>query len=487
MRDHNPITIDDFNGYYNRGDIDSVPIDHFSACNNVKYSQSSVLTRDGIGPYLGYKNVVRVYPYNQSLLILDIDGNIYHTDRASPFTPILSVSGMTDFGFAKISNRAYLTPNGVTNSFIYVYTYGSASPARKAAGVAPLTAPVVTIGPAGNVEQGVHVFAVVYETDTGFLTGLSPRAQLAFPDGATRASLEIPVSPDLFVSKRHVVATKAIDPADFTGNLDGYQFFFVTDGEVSNNTATTVDVNFYDAELLEDASHLEDLLDEIPNCAGLGSYHNRMIAWSFPQGSGGEKISLIRVSDVNEPEAMNEVDGIIEIARDGRPITYCQELRDVLYIFKQTRTMAATDNNDVPSSWPEIVIDEGIGSVAHGVGTVMDAGGINIDFLLVSNFTGINLFNGAYQLPELTWKIRNAWPNSDRASFVKLQLVVNSQDRVLYVVYPDGSIMFGDYNNGLDAKSIKWAPWTFGVKVTSLVLLEEADRIRLIIGSRDST
>lgn len=485
MRDHNPVTIEEFNGLFDRGDIDSVPIDHFSDCNNLKFLESSFLSRDGVGPHSPYKNTIRGYPFNQSLLVLDIDGNIYHTDRgANSFIPILTIAGMTDFGFVKFANRAYITPVGMSNEFIYVYEYGDSSPARKAAGEPPATALSGTPLAGGNIEQGIHVIAFVFETDTGFLTQLSPGVAVTFVDGTYSCDLVVPISPNSYVTKRHIVATKAIDPADFTGDTENYQFFFIPDATIEDNTTTTINVNFYDAELLEDASYLEELFSEIPNCAGLNLYHGRLIAWNFPQGNGGENISLIRVSFPGEPEAISEVDGLITLPRDGLPITYCQEQRDVLYIFKQTKTVAATDNGDVPVSWALQFIDQGIGTTAHGLGTIMDSGGVNVDYLLASDFTGIMLFTGTYQLPELTWKIRQRWPNTNRATFVTLQLIVESQAKMIYAVLPDGTMLVGDYNDGLDAKAIKWTPWSFGVKVTWLAILEE-DIIRVIIGSRE--
>ncbi len=489
MRDHQPIVIEEFNGLWKRGGEDSCPPDHFTDCNNVQYTESGFKTRDGIDVYLPYGNVVRIYPFNQSLLVLDSLGNLYHSHRANPFTPILSIAGMTDFAFVKFANRAYISPIGPTNEFIYVYEYGSINPARKAGGFAPTTAPTATIGApgSGNVEQGVHIFAVVYETQSGFLTALSPGVSLDVPNpGDAAVDLTIPVSADPFVAARWVVATKLIDPQDFTGNLEGYQFYFVE--RIGDNTTTSVSVNFYDAELLDDASHLEDLFEEIPNCSGLGMYHNRLIAWDFPQGLNSEGISLVRVSFPGEPEAISQVDGLISLTPDGKPITVCQEYRDILYIFKSTKTFACNDNDDSPSAWPITVIDQGIGAGGlHSIATIMDSGGVNIDFLLVGHYAGISLFDGNYRNPPITYKIYDKWKDeigNDRQVFWKVQVVVNSYDQVIYIVTTDYQMLMGDFKNGLDAKNIKWTPWSFDVEVTTICILEEVDTIRLIIGSR---
>ena len=41
MRDHNPLTMDDFNGFFSRGTIDACPPDHFTESINIKYATIS--------------------------------------------------------------------------------------------------------------------------------------------------------------------------------------------------------------------------------------------------------------------------------------------------------------------------------------------------------------------------------------------------------------------------------------------------------------
>ncbi len=121
-------------------------------------------------------------------------------------------------------------------------------------------------GTIGNVEAGIHIFGVVYETDTGYLSSIGPDT-LPFvnaPGGFSVDLANIPVSPSVFVTKRHLVATVSIDPTLYTGNTLGYQFFFIPDGVIPNNTATTATVSFFDAELIDDASHLFDNFSSIP-------------------------------------------------------------------------------------------------------------------------------------------------------------------------------------------------------------------------------
>jgi hypothetical protein len=489
MREHYPVVIEKFNGLFDRGASDSVPIDHFDDCENIQFDHLGFRTRDGLDIYEAIANPVRIYNYvmpdGDTLLILDSNGDIYHrVDSSTLYGPILSLPDMLDFKFQNIAGRAYITPFQIeisalgqkspralqtssSSGWIYVYK-GDGTLARKAGG-APPTAGSLTLanGAAGNVEAGIHIIGVCYETDTGFLTKPTRLTQVT-ATGTQKIDVSgIPVSPDSFVVARRLVATVAIDPTLFTGNIEGYQLFFIPDGRIPDNVTTTLTVNFYDSELFSDASHLLDIMEEIPSCVGLTTYHGRMVAYSTY-----EDISIALVSYPGEPEAIDAVDGLIIIPLDGDPIINGQEFRDILYQFKKTRTYAVIDNGDVPSSWPVIVIDQGIGASVHGIGSVLDSGGVNIDYLLVVDWSGLMLFNGAYARPELTWKIEDRWLALDRNDFGNIQILNDSLNQLIYISIPNGKILFADYRNGLDAEKIRWAPWRFDVLVSSIALTE---------------
>lgn len=329
----------------------------------------------------------------------------------------------------------------------------------------------------GHADLGFHLIAVVYETDTGYLTALGPENFASVNVVDLKKSIlvsNIPVSPDSFVTKRHLVATRNIQ--DYNGDQTGYQFYFIPEGTIENNVDTTKEVSFYDADLLEDASHLIDNFSEIPAGVTLTTYHGRMVLTTT-----FDDISLTYLSAQGEPEAFDQVDGLIIVPLDGLPITCAQEYRDVLYIFKRTRTFAATDNNDEPSTWSLIPIDQGVGCPVHGVATVLDSGGVNIDYLIIADYSGMMVFNGAYARPELSWKISDYWKALDRNEFDKYQLVNDSLNQQIYMVIPsEGRILLGDYRWGLNPKDVRWTPWRFDIQTTSIALVQTDV---LVIGS----
>ena len=495
MREHEAIVLEEFNGLWADGDIDSVPPDHFSTAENIQYFNGGFKTRDGVDLYqsLGTAlgNIARIHPYKMTtgltLLILDTSGNIHHV--VSPTVThlnILTIASMTDFNTVSWAGRAYITPfftdsngteKGITSQFLYVYQ-GAGIVARKAAGAAPAAAGVtVANGAAGLMDAGLHIFGVVGESDTGYLS--KPVALNSFTVNAalTVSFSGVPVFTGSYWTKRHLIASIKIP--NYNNDLDGYQLFFIPGATINDNVTTTLaNVQFFDIDLLDDASHLSENFEEIPAGVGLCTYHGRLVLTTI-----FTDISVAYVSSEGEPEAFNQVDGVLIVPLDGNPLTNCQEYRDVLYLFKVTRTVGYSDNQDVPATWKMFIVDESTGCPVHGIGTVLDSGAVNADFLIIGDLNGICLFDGGYRKPVLSEKIRDFWFALDRTLFRRLEIINNSIAEKMYIVLPDGTMLHGDYENGLESQAIKWAHWTFRLNVTTVEIIN-IDQV--VIGSKDS-
>lgn len=499
-RGHEPINLSKFNGLWQQGDPEEVPPDHFTDCENIQFiGDSGFGTRFGIGPHqtvnVPLKSVRRLYNYvtatGNTLLALTWDGTngtIHHVvDGTTTPSVVLTIAGMEDFGFCPYGGRAYITPfktytsgtlsqeKGLQNEFLYVYA-GDGTPARKAGGATPSGTITAANGAAGHTDEGLHLFGVVFETASGYL---SPPA--AFTDFSTSSTssvsfstIPVDTTPGSAVIARHIVATKVIE--NYTGNTTGYQYYFIPNATLNNNVATTLaNISFFDADLLDDASYLLDNFSEIPAGVNLFMYHNRMCLCT-PY----DNISIVYVSAVGEPEAFNQIDGLLEVPPDGNPITVGAELRDVLYIMKRNRTVSFVDNDDIPSTWPLSVVDQAYGAPVHGIGTVIDSGSGNVDYLIVAAARGIVVFNGRYALPELTWKISEFWRNQDKDEFRRIQVVNDAVHQILYVTLPDRRLLIGNYENGLDPQAIRWAPWSYTVTINTICLVNVDE---LILGS----
>lgn len=497
QRGHEPIEISSFKGLYDQGDIEEVPLDHFTDCENIHFpSNDAIASRYGIGPHqdvaVPIANIRRIYNYitatGNTLLVLSYDGTtgiIYHVVDATTVYTILTKTGMEDFAFQPFGGRAYISPfksytvgtlnqeKGLQSEFLYVYM-GDGTPARKAALAAPTGAITPANGAAGHTDAGLHLFGVVFETNSGALSAPAAFATFTTSSTSSVSFSTIPISPSSAVVARHIVATKVIE--NYTGNTTGYAYYFIPGATINDNVTTTLaNQSFFDADLLEDASYLLDNFAEIPAGAALFMYHNRLCLCT-PYTD----ISILYVSAVGEPEAFNQIDGLIEVPADGNPITTGAELRDVMYVMKRNRTYSYVDNDDLPGTWPLSNIDAAYGAPVHGIGTVIDSGSGNVDSLIIASARGIAVFNGRYALPELTWKIYKFWLEQDKNEFRRIQIVNDTISQILYVTLPDRRLLIGDYNNGFDPQNIRWGIWRFDVTVNTVALVNVNE---LIIGA----
>ncbi len=496
VRDHTGISIDRFNGLYDRGDVDSVPLDHFRDCVNIKYvGDSSFKTRDGIGISqdiaIPLQNVRRIYNYPtqtaNTLIVLTYTsgvGKIYHVvDFYTVYGPLLTITGMTDFAFIPYAGRGYISPfsdyingdltfqKGLQNEFLYVYA-GNGTAARKAGGSGMAGTMTIANGAAGHTDPGQHIFGFVSQTISGYNAPPTILTSFVTAAGSSVSFGSIPTSGDPNVVKRLLVATKVLPT--FNGNLSGYQFFFVPNAVINDNTTTALNnISFYDADLLDDASSLLDNYTSIPAGAVLALYHNRLcLATTYTD------ISLILVSKPGEPEAINQITGLIVVPLDGNPITNTQELRDILYVFKRSKTTSYADNGGDPSSWPDVSIDPALGTCPHGIATVLDSGGANVDSLIISTYQRISQFNGRYITPELSWKIENYWKQLNRNGFGKIQVVNSPTHKEIYVILPTNKLLVGNYSLGIDSKNIRWSVWSYLMTVNT-VAIHNVDEIIL--------
>lgn len=331
----------------------------------------------------------------------------------------------------------------------------------------------------GFCDLGLHVIGVVYETDTGFLTAPGPEvlAVQTFVNQNKAIHIKnIPVSPDSFVTKRHLVASYKIE--NYNGDDRGAQLFFIPDGTIDDNVTTEKIVSFYDLDLQEDASYLLDNFAEIPAGVTLTLYGGRLVLTTT-----FDDISLVHLSAPGEPEAIDQVDGHIIMTLDGLPITNAVEFRETLYTFKKTRTAAWSDNGDVPSTWKPTYLDQGIGASVHGIAQVLDSGGVNVEYILVVYLGGLYLFSGLYSEIPLSWKIENLWENIDRNEFANIQLMNDSLNKILYMTLPNKQMLIGDYKQGLNPKDIRWMKWRFDIATTTIALIGTDT---LAIGAREA-
>ena len=334
------------------------------------------------------------------------------------------------------------------------------------------TTPTITIVettagvPAGKIDAGKRFWAVVYETESGFVTGPGPLIASVFSPtgydgpGAHKADLAVvPLGP-AGTSKRHILVTRA--------GLTEY--FFVPDGNIDDNTTTTIaNLDFYDSDLVESADYLFDILAEIPACLKLVEYAGRMVALGFPQPDG----SLARISRANSIETFDEVEGLHYVnPNDQHVLKNAWELHGLIYFAKNQGVYFNRDTGEEPSFWPKSEsIDKGVGTYVNGISEIPNfIAGVTKDRLLVVDASGLLLFNGSFVRPELTWKIHDIWKRVNLNYAHKIQIYDDPVNQFLYMNVPfnddtePSAVLFADYSEcGAvpDAFKIKWTVWRF--------------------------
>jgi hypothetical protein len=497
QRDHTAITVGEFRGTFNRGQDDVCPPNHFLDSLNVVFTELGVETRRGTGLFLSLADIRRIASYKRigeadRLIVLDGAGRLW--DSTSLASPILTITGMTDFSMVSLYNRAYITPHNSVRGLPgqKVYVYEGSGVARPAAGGAPTGATMVatTSATAGSVELGKRLFAVSYETISGYLTSPGPAVFTLYtgPGGKKVDLKTIPLGPSGTVA-RVLLATKLLR-SDYAGDQDNQEFFLIPNGRIGDNTTTTLTVDFFDADLQASADYLLDQLTEIPAGVGIGVYKSRLTVWGIDTNEAAVYFSI-----AGQPEAFSATEGFcLAFPGDNAGgVRNCVEFRSQYYLLKGgSKTYVTNDTGDNPAFWEVTNVDLSIGSECHGIAKVLDQTGSALDNFFCADRSGFYIFNGTYSGNELSRKISDIWLRITRTAFNQVEIVHDPIKARIYCAVPlDGAdtpthVLVGNVDDGIDPANIRWTTWAFPKNPTSVVvdLNSSTRRTQFRFGSR---
>jgi len=480
ITDHTPLRQTSFRGLYSRGLADSAPDTYQTSCVNCKFDTAGIETRTGLALNISKSNIRRFFVYKRlnetpRFIILDTSGNLF--DSLAPGTPIYTDTSFVDFSMACSNNRAYITPHnrikGIPNKYVLVYQGSGTARLAGGSGAGGFLLTVAESVNSGNIEKGIHLFAIAYMTDTGFVTGPGPEVwgKLDASGGKAVNIGSIPVGPPGTVA-RVILATKSVPSSLYDGNQYSQELFFVPDGIINNNVDTgKTEISFFDADLVESADYLIDSLGKIPAGVGIGFYNGRMIVW----GEDANEFT-IRVSNKLQPESFNSISGFINCdpADAASGIRNCFEHRRSLIICTSTKILTTLDNDSDPNTWTApTIVSKDAGTECFGVATIQDARGTNTDRVLIADRSGLISFEGYVKRPELTWNIQDTWYSINKNKFNLVQVTDDPTNHRIVISCPTGTssvcdtVIFGDYSEAItvyqtiDEKMIKWSTWTF--------------------------
>lgn len=484
-----PITIDKWKGLYARGAEDTIPNGYFRDCLNLRFDQQDCITRPGLDKVVTLANIRRMVMYKRvnetpRYIILTTSGSLYDSLYAG--TPLITNALFTDFSAVNYANRLYITfhnrVTGITGTSVYVYEGAGPGTLRLAAGTAPSSflMAAATSALSGYVEFGTHLFAVVFETSSGFFTAPGPEVFTVYdaPGGFAVDLSNLPIGPYGTVA-RWILATKVTAP-EYDGNQYGWEMFFVPTGRVADNTSTTVSLSFFDADLQDSADYLFDNRSTIPAGVGITTYRDRLVVW----GAAGAEHKVM-ISQPGQPEVFSTVDGdlLVDPSESGKGVRNCIEFRGSLYIAKNQFYVTQAIDNVGAASWGWTSVDKGVGAECFSISTIYDALGANTDRFFVADETALYVFeSGVFRKPELSLNIEDLWKRINKVYFNKVQVVHDVERYLIYIAVPLDSateishIIVGDYQNAVSPlgfvvpSEVKWTIDGYPSTVSSILM-----------------
>jgi len=490
IRDHTQLTIPTFKGLYSNGMDDAVPNGYFIDSLNTQFETIEVRTRDGSTRIFDLPNIRRFFVYKRlnetsRYLILDTDGNLWDSLYS---TPLVTNAAYKDFSAVNYLNRAYITfhdrVSGIPGTLIQVYEGEGPGSLRPAGGNAPVgfTLLASISANSGNLGLGKYLVAVSYETESGFITSPGPAVfgDVDSPGGFKLNVDNIPIGPAGTIARRLLI-TKAIPVGTYTGNQLGYEYFYLPNGRIFDNTTTFLhDIDFFDDDLIDSADYLFDSRATIPCGLGLTIYNQRMCLWGVP---GFEH--YVFFSKAIFVELFDQTGGVLYLDPSDAisSITNVVDHETSLFIQTQDRTYVTVDNGSDPDTWRCDPLDKAIGAEIFSVSKILDSRGTSVKRYFQGDKSGIYCYEGGgFQDPSFTVNILDLWDRINKKQFNKVVLVDDPETKVLYAAVPlDNAvecshIIVGDYANSFNrygqlvGSQVRWSLWAFPWQVSNIVL-----------------
>lgn len=475
----------DQNGMFARDGGANCPIDHYRTCQNVAFGKGKTYTRFPVKTTLTHANLAnikRIWLYQRineadRMLILTTGGNLY--DSLNLAVPILNIPTMTDFSAINFFNRAYISPSnglrGLPGEKVYVYDGTSV---RAAAGTKPGTALTAVVSAvAGNIRKGKRLFAIAFETASGHVTKAGPFTLYDVTVENRKVDLSnIALGPAGTAARIILASFTILDYDAATFKPENYEMFYIPEtlgGRLAGNVATTITADFFDSQLVKSADYLFDNLETIPAGVTLGRYGKSMLVMGEDANA-----TYCRVSTRGEPESFSEISGFVKVKSEdsGGDLYNASDHRGSLFFFKNLRGYVTEDNGSDPSTWKVLDLDSGQGTGPKGISQVLDSNGQTLDMFLIATQSGLIKFEGSFNTRELTWKIKDYWDRINLAAFQTIQVMVNSIKKEIFIGVPldaatsPSHILYGDFSNGMNWDTIKWAVWLMHRVPTSIAV-----------------
>lgn len=349
----------------------------------------------------------------------------------------------------------------------------------------------------GQLVAGERQVVAWFESADGAFSAPSPAGGWTALGGRKVRVTAIPVWPNV-LGERPVVARRLA----FTGPDDVVFRHIAGKMTINDNTTTTLDLDFNEAELQagEDITRL--FRQQIPAAntdfqgqLGIGAYATRLLMWGGnPPFGAAFRSSLVRWSDPEDPEFWDNVDGLMNVSEnDGQGIKAGFAYKTRFYFVKDNSLHSTQDDGvNPPRKWQVDQDSPKIGTPSvHGVG-------IGEDWVVIAHRSGLYYFAGGEPI-KICQEVQPTWDSINWEFGHLLWVRVDTDKKRVYIGAPFCSgttvnlILQLDYQEGIltdpianGGKGRKWAPWFIKAAHGNFIRRENLDD-RFLVGMADAS
>ena len=357
--------------------------------------------------------------------------------------------------------------------------------------------PAVNNTAGGQLVAGERQVVAWFESEAGAFSAPSPAGGWKAMGGFKVRVTGIPVWPGT-AGERPVVKRRLA----FTGPDDVVFRHIASKMTIDDNTTTTLDLDFNEAELQagEDITRL--FRQQIPAGSsdfqgqlGIGAYATRLCLWGGnPLFGEPFRASLVRWSDPEDPEFWDNVDGLMNVAEnDGGGIKAGFGYKNRFYFVKDNSMHSTQDDGiNPPRKWQVDEESPKIGTPSvHGTG-------IGEDWVVIAHRSGLYYFAGGEPI-KISQEIQPTWDSINWLYGYKIWVRVDTDKKRIYVGGPFCTatkvnlILCMDYQEGIlvdpisnAGKGRKWSPWFIAGAHGNFIRRANLDD-RFLVGMSDAS
>lgn len=413
---------------------------------NVRFEPGRVKSRDGFVAGVSVTGKVSsIYDWSTALgfgyVLFFEDGTVMAINKATDVIASMYPQAGRGMVVAEAGDEAYIATygsDGLGTGQVRISQPSIGIGTTDTAFAAPwVEVPVITdIGP-GEVTQGVHKFAYIIQTRTGFTGQPGPKPGDVFSPvsftvaaGGRTVNMAITVTVPANASFLYPIMTRADNPD---------RWYFVPDIAIPLSpgaTTITIPISISDERLADSAEEANEHFDAITaTVANVGPFYPSSV-FNYGKRLAYIVVDKVYFSDPDDFQFITEDRNVIQLPGKKRIVAGGQ-LRGSAYLLGSQSTYEVADNGDFPSTWaPANEVSSSIGAVNPESIEWRTAG----DYWWVVSRSGVYLFDGRYANKPISYFQSTDWARINWAAADRIKIRDHVTRQEVYVAVPlDGA------------------------------------------------